>query len=76
MSTGYSLKIMQKNNEADADILGVRLGRVCISQDVPAKTVAIRLGVSKQTIYNWFVGSRKPHSRYRLMMEALIAELG
>lgn len=63
MSVGYSLKLVHMNNEASDDLLGVRLGRVCINNDVPVIDVANRLGVSRQTVYNWFCGAKAPQDQ-------------
>lgn len=56
MSYGYSARLIALNKEADSKLLGVKLGRICIKQDIPVSTVAARLGVSRQTVYNWFMG--------------------
>jgi hypothetical protein len=56
MSYGYSVRLIALNKKADSKLLGVRLGRVCIQQNIPVSTVASRLGVSRQTVYNWFMG--------------------
>jgi DNA-binding XRE family transcriptional regulator len=64
MSDGYSNRLVQLNNKADQSLLGVRLGRVCIEHDVPVSTVASELGVSRQTVYNWFCGVSTPRVRW------------
>jgi hypothetical protein len=64
MSYGYSKRLVQLNNNADQGLLGVRLGRVCIENDVPVSVVAAHLGVSRQTIYNWFCGVSTPRVRW------------
>jgi DNA-binding transcriptional regulator YiaG len=74
MSYGYSTRIDSLNQEADQSLLGVRLGRVCIDYDVPAAEVASQLGVSRQTVYNWFVGIHEPNSRIAKLIEDIIAE--
>jgi hypothetical protein len=60
MSYGYSAKVVALNREADKSNLGVRLGRACIKQDIPVSTVSDVLGVSRQTLYNWFMGKSSP----------------
>lgn len=60
MSYGYSAKLVALNQRADKSFLGVRLGRACIKEDIPVATVAHALGVSRQTLYNWFVGKSSP----------------
>lgn len=62
MSYGYSAKLVALNKQADKENLGVRLGRACIKGDIPVSTVASALGVSRQTLYNWFVGKSSPQS--------------
>lgn len=74
MSYGYSTRIDSLNQEADQSLLGVRLGRVCIDYDVPAAEVASQLGVSRQTVYNWFVGTHEPNPNIAKLIEDIIAE--
>lgn len=69
MSYGYSAKLVALNQQADKSNLGVRLGRACIKKDIPVAAVASALGVSRQTLYNWFVGKSSPQP----MMVDLVA---
>ena len=69
MSYGYSAKLVALNRQADKSHLGVRLGRACIRRDIPVITVANALGVSRQTLYNWFIGRSSPQP----MMVDLVA---
>ncbi len=62
MSYGYSARLVDSNDEADGDMPGVRLGRLCIAQRIPATEVASRFNVSRATIYNWFCGRTKVKS--------------
>lgn len=64
MSKGYSIKLYKLNQGADGTLLGVRLGRLCMTIDMPVSEVASRLGVSRQTVYNWFSGATTPLNRY------------
>lgn len=57
---GYSLELLERNKQADIRNLGVRLGRVCIKNNVSVIDVANALGVTRQTIYNWFSGVATP----------------
>ena len=57
---GYSLHLQKLNKKADAKNLGVRLGRYCIRCGIPVSTVAQQMGLSRQAIYNWFVGKSAP----------------
>lgn len=69
MSYGYSAKLVALNRQADKNNLGVRLGRACIKADIPVSRVAETLGVSRQTLYNWFMGRSSPQP----MMVDLVA---
>jgi DNA-binding transcriptional regulator YiaG len=60
MSYGYSAKLVALNRQADKENLGVRLGRACIKEDLSVSMVASALGVSRQTLYNWFMGKSSP----------------
>lgn len=75
MSYGYSVRLVQLNNEADDTHIGVRLGRVCIENNIPAQDAANALNVSRQTIYHWFCGTFLPKkemaARIRKYMDAL-----
>ena len=75
MSYGYSARIVRLNAVADERRLGVDLGRVCIALDIPVSKVAETLGVSKQTIYNWFIGAYEPQASCKAAVEALIQTL-
>lgn len=69
MSYGYSAKLVALNQQADRSNLGVRLGRACIKRDIPVIMVSTTLGVSRQTLYNWFIGKSSPQP----MMVDLVA---
>jgi transcriptional regulator with XRE-family HTH domain len=75
MSYGYSVRLIQLNNEADDTLIGVRLGRVCINRDISVLDVAEALQVSRQTIYHWFCGTFLPKKetavRIRKYLDAL-----
>jgi hypothetical protein len=60
MSKGYSLRLRDLNRRESGRYLGVRLGRVCIKHDIPVTEVARRMVVTRQTVYNWFVGYSHP----------------
>jgi transcriptional regulator with XRE-family HTH domain len=72
---GYSLRLCAHNTAADPASLGVQLGHLCIAQDVPVTDVARQLGVSRQTLYNWFCGVNTPQRRFLPAIEAYIASL-
>tara|TARA_Y100001938_G_C7797595_1_gene285528 strand:- start:125 stop:352 length:228 start_codon:yes stop_codon:yes gene_type:complete len=71
---GYTTRLVSLNEEADQSLLGVRLGRVCIDYDVPVTEVASQLDVSRQTVYNWFMGIHEPNQNLKGLIEDIIAE--
>jgi DNA-binding XRE family transcriptional regulator len=74
MSQGYSLRLRDLNRRAPNKALGVRLGRVCIKHDVPVTVVAKMMGVTRQTVYNWFVGASNPQQSLVTLVESYIAQ--
>lgn len=56
---GYSQHIIEENAAAE-ETVGVLLGRLCIKKRIPATDVARALGVSRQTVYDWFTGKSRP----------------
>lgn len=75
MSYGYSARIVAANQRQDESCLGVKLGRVCIALDIPVVVIAKQVGVSKQTIYNWFMGAYEPHASCKATVESLLRNL-
>ena len=62
MSYGYSARTIQLNKAAAHRRLGVALGRAAIELGVSVSDVATMLGISRQTVYNWFVGNYDPRA--------------
>lgn len=75
MSGGYSLRIQEANAKASKHKLGVRLGRLCISQDIPVSVVAKCTGVTRQTVYNWFCGTSVPQGTATALIASYMASL-
>ncbi len=57
---GYSIRMAEAIKGANGNLLGVRLGRACLARDIPVSDVAERLGVTRQTVYAWFMGTSDP----------------
>jgi transcriptional regulator with XRE-family HTH domain len=74
MSYGYSNRLIELNKKADGNSLGVQLGRLCIERDVPVSDVAVHLGVTRQTVYNWFCGANAPRAKL-LQIKEIISSL-
>lgn len=69
---GYSLRIVDANNKASPDNLGVKLGRLCISKGISAAEVAEILGVTRVAVYNWFTGKFVPRAAHERKIEEFI----
>lgn len=74
MSYGYSQRIVTANKAADKSLLGVALGRICIERDIPVADIAAAMGVSRQTIYNWFCGLHTPQAAQVESVKDFIAD--
>ena len=70
---GYTYRIRTLNRSADKKNIGVRLGRHCIDQNISVSELMSLLGVSKQTIYNWFMGVHTPGPRQTTKIKELFA---
>jgi hypothetical protein len=57
---GYASRIIKANLAASVESPGVALGRFCIKKEIPVSDVAEYFGVSRMTIYKWFVGEWSP----------------
>ena len=75
MSSGYSLRVQEANTKASKHKLGVRLGRLCIAQDIPVAVVAKCTGVTRQTVYNWFCGTSIPQGTAVALIASYMASL-
>lgn len=75
MAYGYSVHLVKLVKQADEQLLGVRLGRACIDKGIAVAEVAERLGVSRQTVYNWFSGDTSPHPDSIAAVKLLLADL-
>lgn len=70
---GYTIRVAKEIKNADGDLPGVRLGRLCIERDVAVADVARILKVTRQTVYRWFCGKALPHPHHRKMIEELLS---
>ena len=57
---GYTLYLQRSNKLADGKSLGVKFGRHCIKNNISISKLSSEVGVSRQTLYNWFLGKHEP----------------
>lgn len=74
MTYGYSTELIKQNKEAVKSNMGVRLGKVCIKNKISVITISKKLGVSRQTIYNWFAGITSPQNVVLPSVKELIVQ--
>ena len=75
-SHGYSVRLVRANQEASTESPGVMLGRMCISKEYPVRDVAEHCGVSRMTIYKWFVGEWIPRKAHAAKIEEVLSKVG
>jgi transcriptional regulator with XRE-family HTH domain len=75
MPLGYSIYAAELVRKADSSRIGVALGLKCIERNVSVARVATDLGVTRQTVYNWFFGRLNPspaiHDRVLAYLDTL-----
>jgi transcriptional regulator with XRE-family HTH domain len=76
MTLGYSIHAADSIRTADPNKIGVALGRKCLDHGIPAAQVAADLGVSRQTVYNWFFGRLNPSTTIHDKVQAYLDSLG
>lgn len=73
---GYSIRVAEAIQEADGNLLGVQLGRACLARDISVSTAAEALGVTRQTVYHWFLGLSEPRGKTCDAIRAYLTNLG
>jgi|DEB19_MinimDraft_3_1074340.scaffolds.fasta_scaffold00283_18 DNA-binding transcriptional regulator YiaG len=72
---GYTIRVAEAINNADGNLVGVQLGRLCLKHDIPVVKIAGYLGVTRQTVYAWFVGKSEPKPYYFKAVQKMIREI-
>ena len=70
----YSQRVINAVGDADPALLGNQLGRWAVYRDFPVAKVAKALGVTRQTVYNWYFGTevfRAYRDRVELLLKIL-----
>ena len=73
---GYSIRVAEAIQEADGNLIGVQLGRACLARDIPVSVVAETIGVTRQTVYHWFLGLSEPRGAACEAIRAYLDRLG
>lgn len=75
MAKGYSVLTIQEIKEANPNLLGVKLGKICVGRDIPVTDVAEYFGVSRVTVYAWFRGKMVVSGKHVEKVQLLINKL-
>lgn len=67
MARTYSQELIDEVNSRDPNNSGVALAQACIKANLPAKYVAIALGVTRMTVHSWFRGAPLREKNRRLV---------
>ena len=71
MPRTYGDKLLLQLQQADPNLLGVQLGRLCVEANLPVAYVAAALEVSRNTVHAWFRG-QVMHESKRKVVEAFM----
>lgn len=76
MAKGYSVLTIQEIEDANPNLLGVQLGKICVKRGIPVSDVAEFCGVSRVTVYAWFRGKTIVSGKHVATLQNLVAKLG
>lgn len=72
---GYTTLTAQAIFDANPCLPGPKLGRLCVRLSIPVADVAEYLGVSRPTVYSWFIGKSNVPAKHLEKVEQLIQKL-
>jgi len=75
MTKGYSTLTVREVEEANQELLGVKLGNLCIAKGIPVVDVAEYFSVSRVTVYSWFRGKTIVSGKHVDKINKLIEKL-
>ncbi len=75
MDIGYTKRLVDRIKEQDTSLPWVQLGLICAEREIPVSHVSEFFGVTRQTVYNWFLNETKPQERYLNKIREAIEKL-
>lgn len=72
---GYRKEVHDEVVSSNSTSLGVSLGKLCVTKNIPVTDVAEFFGISRQAVYLWFRGQVNPSKRHTEKLEKLIYKL-
>lgn len=73
ISRGYSTLFIRKVGEADQGDLVIQFANECIDRELPIAEIALRMEVTRATIYNWFTGKSSPRAHQQEKIRKTLA---
>jgi len=73
-SRGYSHQLVKAIFAGDPTHLGVQLGRMCVENNISVQEVALTVGVSRMTVYQWFSGRFQPRPAFVEKIKELLEQ--
>ena len=71
----YTKEMVDQVLNGDQEMLGVKLGVVCIAKNIPTYDVADYLDVPRTAVYAWFKGEVKVPKRLIPQVQAIVDKL-
>lgn len=68
-SRGYSSLFLQQVKAGDRKSPVTRYALACIKREMTIAEIALRMGVTRATVYNWFTGKTVPRDYYLTLMQ-------
>ena len=75
MAKGYASSFIKEVNASDRSKIGVQLGQICISKDIPVSDISDFFNVSRMTVYSWFRGSTNVSEQHWEKIQKLVKKL-
>lgn len=72
---GYRKSVYDEIMSSNSTRLGVVLGKLCVTKNIPVTDVASFFGISRQAVYLWFRGEVSPSKRHTEKLEKLLDKL-
>lgn len=68
-SRGYSSLFLQQVKAGDRKSPVTKYALACIKREMSITEIAFRMGVTRATVYNWFMGKTVPRDYYLTRMQ-------
>jgi predicted regulator of amino acid metabolism with ACT domain len=75
MEIGYTKRLVDRIKEQDTSLPWVQLGLICADREIPVSHVAEFFGVTRQTVYHWFLNETRLQQRYLTKIKEAIEKL-